>query len=160
LYEVDIQIDDAPPPLVPANNWDCHTYSSGLLNAPITDLTTVGFPLNAAVNGTVTHVSLYNLRLTHNWLSDVVFGLQAPDGTVESLFAFQDQGFFTWCGGGDCLISLDDRAQPGLIPPQFPNTPDAAYLPTRGSFAPFNGMSSAGEWTLLVTDQGPSGDFG
>ncbi len=158
-YDVDIQIDDAPPPPVTPNNWTCYSAASGPLEAPLGDLATFAFPLNVPQDGTVTHVSLQNVRLTHDWLSDISFGLQAPDGTVESLFDYDDYGFYTWCGGSDCLLSLDDRAQEGLVPPRFPTVGDT-YLPTRGSFATFNGKASAGDWKLLVTDDGPSGDTG
>ncbi|MCB0188449.1 MAG: proprotein convertase P-domain-containing protein, partial [Caldilineaceae bacterium] len=155
-YEIDIQIDAPPPPTPTPNNWSCTIYPSSDVPQPIDDLTTLASVVNVGANGTVTHVGLRDITLQHNALYQVSFGLTAPDGTTVDLFDF---GGRNGCGSGNCLLSLDDAAIDGLQPPDIPTTGDT-YRPNRGSFAPFIGTQSNGQWTFLVSDDGAAGEGG
>ncbi len=158
-YEVDIEITPPlPPPPVP-NNWTCTVYPSGDIPQPIDDLATMASTVNVPATGVVTRVSLRDITFEHGGLYDLTFGLGAPDGTQTELFAFNDYGFYTWCGGPNCQLSLDDWAIEGLAPPQFPND-GGVFRPSRSSFAPFNGKASNGVWTFYITDNGLSGGEG
>lgn len=150
-YEIDVRIIAPPPPTPTPNNWSCSVYSSSDIPKAIDDLTTIGSTVSVPVNGTVTHVSINDLNFVHGGLWNLSFGLGAPDGTLVDLFAFEEYGSYTWCGGSNCDLSIDDDAIEGLIPPQFPNT-GGTYRPSRNSFAPFAGKQSNGAWTLYVTD--------
>lgn len=154
-YEIDVQITAPPTPTPVPNNWSCSVYSSSDIPKVINDLSTIGSTVNVPVNGTVTHVSLNDLTFEHGGLSGLSFGLGAPDGTLVDLFAFNDYGFYTWCGGGNCQLSIDDDAVAGLKPP-FPLT-GGTFRPSRNSFAGFQGKASNGDWTLYVTDDNESG---
>lgn len=154
-YEIDVQISAPPAPTPVPNNWSCSIYNSSDLPKAIDDLTTIGSTVNVPVNGTVTHVSLNDLTFNHGGLYGLSFGLGAPDGTVTDLFAFDDYNFYTWCGGGNCQLSIDDDAIEGLEPP-FPPT-SGTFRPSRNSFAGFQGKASNGVWTLYVTDANESG---
>ncbi len=154
-YVIDVQIDAPPTPTPLPNNWSCTDYASSDIPHCIEDLTTLGSVVTAPISGTVTHVGFKDITFNHNALYDVGFGLRAPDGAVVDLFTFNDYGFYTWCGGGNCKLSLDDGAIAGLAPPQFPNN-GGSFRPSCNSFAPFNGKASNGVWTLLVNDTGLS----
>ena len=161
-YEVDVEIIPPPPPPPVPNNWTCTVYPSSDVPQPIDDLATMASTVNVPANGTVTRVSLRDITFDHGGLFDLTFGLAAPDGTQAQLFAFNDYGFYTWCGGSNCQLSLDDWAIEGLAPPQFPND-GGAFRPSRSSFAPFNGKPSNGVWTFYITDDGlsdPGGEGG
>ncbi|MBI1298362.1 hypothetical protein GC175_25795, partial [bacterium] len=155
-YEIDVQITAPPAPTPTPNNWSCSVYPSSDIPKAISDLATFSTVVNVPATGTVTHVSLNDLTLAHNRLGDLSFGLGAPDGTVVDLFAFEDYGDYSWCGGSNCLFSIADDAVAGLNPPQFPTTGDA-YRPSRNSFAGFVGKQSNGAWTLYITDDRASG---
>ncbi len=151
-YEVNIQVDPVPTPTPLPNNWSCTTYPSTDIPQPIDDLTTVGSTVSVPATGTVTHVGLRDITFDHGGLWNLSFSLGAPNGTVVDLFDFDATGnFYVWCGGSNCQMSLDDGAIPGLIPPQFPNN-GGTFQPNLSSFAPFNGLSSQGTWTLFLTD--------
>ncbi|NUM43532.1 MAG: hypothetical protein HUU38_02415 [Anaerolineales bacterium] len=150
-YEFDIQLDDAPTPTPLPDNWSCTVYPSGSLTLPIEPQSTIGSVINVPVAGTVTHVGIRDIIFDHGGLYGLNFGLGAPDGTTLDLFSFGATNQFpVWCGGPNCWLSLDDGAIPGLIPPQFPNT-GGTYQPNLSTFEPFNGLSSQGDWTLLIS---------
>jgi hypothetical protein len=152
-YEIDVQIDPVPTPAPRPNNWSCSIYPSSDVPQWIDDLATTTSTVNVPVNGTVTHVGLRDLTFRHGSLNDLSFGLAAPDGATIDLFAFNDYGYYDWCGSDsvNCHLSLDDAAIEGLIPPSPPNN-GATFRPSRNSFAPFNGKASSGAWTLFISD--------
>jgi hypothetical protein len=161
-YEIDVQITRAPARPTPPNNWTCTVYPSSDIPRRIEDLTTLASTVNVTASGPVTWVGLKDITFDHGGLGDVSFGLAAPDGAQVDLFAFDDYGFYTWCGGSNCQLSIDDWATEGLAPPQFPND-GGTFRPSRNSFAPFDGKASGGAWTLYVSDDGLSdlgGDAG
>jgi len=156
-YEVGVAITAPPTPTPTPNNWSCSVYPSSDLPKHIDDLTTLGSTVSVPGNGTITHIGINDLTFDHGGLGGLSFGLGAPDGTLVDLLAFEDYGSYVWCGGSNCQLSIDDDAQEGLAPPQFPNT-GGTYRPSRNSFAPFVGKASNGTWTLYVTDANESGD--
>jgi hypothetical protein len=161
-YEIDVQITPAPARPTPPNNWTCTVYPSSDIPRGIEDLTTLASTVNVTASGSVTWVGLKDITFDHGGLSDVAFGLAAPDGAQVDLFAFEDYGNYNWCGGSNCQLSIDDWAIEGLAPPQFPND-GGTFRPSRNSFAPFNGKASSGVWTFYVSDDGLSdlgGDAG
>ncbi len=151
-YEIDIEISPVPTPTPLPNNWNCTTYPSSNVPLHIDNLTTLRSLVTVPATGTVTHVGIKDLIFAHGHMTDLGFGLVAPDGTTVDLFYFDDysRSFFD-CGNSDCHLSIDDGAIEGLVPPQFPNDGNT-YRPTRNSFAPFNGKASNGSWKLLVSD--------
>jgi hypothetical protein len=150
-YEIDVRISAPPAPTPQPVNWNCSVYNSADIPKAIDDLTTIGSTLSVPVNGTVTHVGLRDVTLQHRLLTDLTFGLGAPDGTRVDLFAFEEVGRYFECGSGNCLFSLDDAAIEGLVPPN-PPTDGGTFRPSRNSFAPFEGKAGNGAWTLYVTD--------
>ena len=85
------------------------------------------------------------LNLEHTWDADLEVKLIAPDGTTEVIL-FEDIG-----SSGDNFTNtvLDDNASEAV------NTGSASFT---GSFSPqgllsdFNGLMSAGDWTLSIND--------
>ncbi|MFN8333457.1 MAG: LamG-like jellyroll fold domain-containing protein, partial [Saprospiraceae bacterium] len=150
-YEYNIEIVAPPAPTPLPNNWSCSVYPSSDIPKHIGDLMTLASTVSVPVSGTVTHIGLKDITFDHGGLWNLSFGLGAPDGTVKDLFAFDDYGFYTWCGGSNCKLSLDDAAQAGLHPPQFPNN-GGTFRPSRSALAEFNGKASNGTWTFYVTD--------
>ncbi|MBI1293418.1 hypothetical protein GC175_00485 [bacterium] len=150
-YEIDVRITAPPAPTPVPVNWSCSVYNSADIPKAIDDLSTIGSTLSVPVNGTVTHVGLRDVTLQHRLLTDLTFGLGAPDGTRVDLFAFEEVGSYFGCGSGNCLFSLDDAAIEGLVPPD-PPTDGGTFRPSRNSFAPFEGKAGNGAWTLYVTD--------
>jgi hypothetical protein len=138
-YEVDIQVDPVPTPTPLPNNWSCTTYPSSDIPLAIDDFTTLASTVTVPVTGTVTHVGIRDIIFDHDGLWELSFGLGAPDGTLVNLFSFgETSNSYTWCGGSDCHLSLDDGAIPGLLPPTFPND-GGTFQPNLSSFAPFEG---------------------
>ncbi len=161
-YEVDVEIIPPPPPPPIPNNWTCTVYPSSDVPQPIDDLATMASTVTVPASGAVTHVGLRDITFDHGGLYDLTFGLGAPDGAQVELFAFNDVGYYTWCGNSNCQLSLDDWAIEGLAPPQFPND-GGAFRPSRSSFAAFDGKASNGVWTFYITDNGlsdPGGEGG
>ncbi|MEZ4834199.1 MAG: hypothetical protein R2873_19815 [Caldilineaceae bacterium] len=155
-YDIDVRIDAPPTPTPTPNNWSCSVYAGTDIPKAIDDFTTIGSTLNVPASGTVTHVSIKDLTFDHGGLSGLSFGLGAPDGTAVDLFAFEDYGFYVWCGGSNCQLSISDDAIAGLKPPQFPND-GGTFRPSRNSFAGFVGKAANGAWTLYATDNNSSG---
>ncbi|MCB8990047.1 MAG: hypothetical protein H6665_05455 [Ardenticatenaceae bacterium] len=148
-YEIDITLDDAPTPTPTPDNWDCTIYPSGSFTMPIATNGTIGAVITVPTAGTVTHVGLRDITLNSNSLWSLNVGLGAPDGTAVNLSDMA--GANNWCGGPNCWFSLDDGAIPGLLMPPSPTT-GGTYPPSLGSFAPFNGGGSQGNWTLFISD--------
>jgi subtilisin-like proprotein convertase family protein len=84
------------------------------------------------------------LNIEHTFDADLDVVLIGPDGTTVELFS--DVG-----GGGDNFTNttLDDAASTSITAGSAPFT--GTFSP-EGSLADFNGLSSAGDWTLQITD--------
>ncbi len=85
------------------------------------------------------------LNIDHTWAADLEVKLIAPDGVTEVIL-FEDVG-----GSGNNFTNtvLDDNATEAI------NTGSAPFTGTfspQGSLSDFNGLMSAGDWTLSITD--------
>lgn len=84
------------------------------------------------------------LNLTHTFTGDLDIFLEGPDGTIVELST--DNG-----GSGDNMINttFDDDAADPITGGTAPFT--GSFRP-EGSLSDFNGLQSAGDWTLRITD--------
>jgi subtilisin-like proprotein convertase family protein len=107
--------------------------------------------INFADDFTISDVNV-TLNITHTWDSDLDVKLIAPDGVTEVIL-FEDVGL-----GGDNFIGtvLDDEAGTAITAGSAPFT--GTFRP-QGNLSDFDGMSSAGNWTLSITDD-TNGDGG
>ncbi|MEZ4828167.1 MAG: cadherin-like domain-containing protein [Bacteroidia bacterium] len=125
----------------------CHTYNAG--NLPI-NIPAFGAPLTvqSAIlitdNFNIADVNVNNLSITHSRINNLDVVLNGPGSVSVDLF----NGI---CNNNiaDFNLSLDDQASTATFP--CPPTTGASVRPV-DSLAVFNNMSSAGIWTLSVTD--------
>jgi len=83
----------------------------------------------------------------HTWTGDLDISLEGPDGTVIDLAAGSDD----ICGGESTADVIFDDDGPGFDCPGI-GAPATGVGPPASPLAGFNGKSSAGTWTLTVTD--------
>lgn len=116
----------------------------------IFDLTTVTSTLTIAEARTLVDINVF-IDITHTWNADLDVKLIAPNGTEVILF--EDVG-----GSGDNFSStiLDDSADTPIANGTAPFT--GTFSP-QGSLADFNGLNTAGDWTLVIHDDA-GGDTG
>jgi subtilisin-like proprotein convertase family protein len=128
----------------------CTTFTS--TNVPKT-ISATGSPtvnstlvIPAASGVTITDINVIGLVGTHTWISDLTVSLIAPTGKADTLF---DQ----ICNDGNQYqnfnISLDDQASTTTFP--CPPTGSLTVVPAF-PLSVFNGLSSAGTWTLRIKD--------
>ncbi|MGI8641635.1 MAG: carboxypeptidase regulatory-like domain-containing protein [Pyrinomonadaceae bacterium] len=110
----------------------------------------VNFRLDALAgcNNTIDNL---NASVTHTYLGDLKFKLISPEGTTVNLILNRGGG-----GNNYCTVTLDDEG----------GFPAASSIPTTGgvtgNFTPesplsaFNGQNANGNWTLNVSDVGPT----
>lgn len=104
----------------------------------------------------MTHVSINDLTFNHGGLYGLSFGLGAPDGTRPISLPLATTASIPGAVAATANSPIDDAAQEGLSPPNFPNTGDA-YRPAAVAL-PFNGKASNGACrTLYLTDDNESG---
>jgi subtilisin-like proprotein convertase family protein len=114
-----------------------------------------GSPLNASILVTdsldLAHVAVW-LIITHTNNRDLAVTLQSPAGTQVPLFSSDSLT-------GSNLIGtvFDDQAATPIISGTAPFT--GTYRP-EGNLAAFQGQSSSGTWTLLITDTMANGYTG
>ncbi len=91
------------------------------------------------------------VNLTHTWVGDIDIKLVGPDNSEVVLFDRHG-------GSGDNLTNtvFDDDASTDIASGAAPFT--GTFSPD-GSLADFNGLNSAGDWTLVITDNA-GGDGG
>jgi subtilisin-like proprotein convertase family protein len=135
-----------PFPLPPA------AYSSGNLNVPIPDLSTIEVPLAIADTGVVDDVNVH-VRLNHTFDGDLILTLIGPDGTSVNLASRNGgSGDNYGTGANDC------SGQPTIFDDSAPAPITAGTAPFAGSFQPveplaaFNGKPITGTWKLRVSD--------
>lgn len=131
--------------------FDTFATPSFTNSTPLTIPSTAAVTLTSTINvaGLTNFITDVNvtLNVTHTWVSDLAFVLEAPNGDFSILF--NQRG-----GSADNLINtvLDDSAASPI---------SAGVAPFTGSFRPetplsiFNGLSAAdanGTWTLTVFD--------
>jgi len=122
----------------------CNTYTSTDVPKSIPDLTTVTSTLNVGSSFALTDVNAGPLNITHTYDADLDVFLISPHGTRVELFT--DVG-----GSGDNFTNtvLDDECATSIASGAAPFT--GCYRP-EGSLSALDGQSSAGVWTLEVTD--------
>ncbi|MEL6923723.1 MAG: proprotein convertase P-domain-containing protein, partial [Bacteroidota bacterium] len=122
---------------------DCFEYTATDLPITIDDGPPGQISSQIVVNHDVniTDVNVKNLQGTHSYIQDLTFRLFSPSGTERILFQ-------NVCGSNDDFdLTLDDTGSTMTCPI---NT--AAVHQAQQSLSLYNGSSSAGTWTLFVTD--------
>ena len=125
-------------------NSACYTRTNDIENTIGPDIGVTTSVINMDQNAVITDVNL-TLNIEHTWDSDLDVKLIAPDGVTE-IILFEDVG-----GSGDNFINmvLDDDASTVISDGEAPFT--GSYSP-QGLLSDFNGLMSAGDWTLSITD--------
>ena len=132
------------PTPTPTGTAGCTTYTSTDVPKAIPDRTKITSTLNMGSGFTLTDVNAGPLNITHTYDSDLDVFLISPLGTRVELFT--DVG-----GSGDNFTNtvLDDECTTPITSGTAPFT--GCYRP-EGSLSALDGQSSAGVWTLEVTD--------
>ena len=89
------------------------------------------------------------LNIEHTWDNDLDIKLIGPDGVTEVIL-FEDVGSL---GDNFTNTTLDDDASQAIDEGSAPFA--GSYRP-QGSLSDFNGLMSAGDWTLSITDDAAS----
>ncbi|NJL74738.1 MAG: hypothetical protein HC892_06580 [Saprospiraceae bacterium] len=126
----------ASSPCTTYNNNTAVPIGAGPAN---TITSTINVP---AGTGTISDVNI-TLVGTHTYVSDLVFTLQSPSGTIVTLIANQ-------CTSEDNFnIKLDDQAANALACPISAGNTQRPQNP----LSVFNGQNPAGNWILTIADQ-------
>ena len=87
-----------------------------------------------------------SVDIQHTWVGDLDITLTAPDGTTT--VELMPSGT---CGNCDDMnVTFDDDAANPITGAAAPISGD--FQPASGSLSTFNGLQSAGDWTLTITD--------
>jgi subtilisin-like proprotein convertase family protein len=126
--------------------------SSGNLNVPLPDVSTVEVPLNVTDAGGVADVNV-RVRLNHTFDGDLSLFLVGPDGTTVDLSSRNGGGGDNFgTGANDC------SGQPTVFDDSAAAAITSGTAPFAGTFRPeqplavFNGKPMTGTWKLRVTD--------
>lgn len=118
---------------------------------------TVNSTLNFSVSGTITDVNL-TVDVVHTWNDDLILTLSSP--------SIAGQLLWTNCGGSsdNTTVTIDQQAgalstcpSTGTVSGTFLPTSGVAATPVAasGNLDAFNGSTSGGVWTLMVSDDSP-----
>ena len=121
----------------------CTTYNNNTAvpigTGPANTITTT---INVPTGGSISDVNI-TIVGTHTYVSDLVFTLQSPLGTIVTLIASQ-------CTSEDNFnIKLDDQAANALA---CPISAGNTQRP-QNRLSVFNGQNPAGNWILTIADQ-------
>ncbi|MDX2248792.1 MAG: M12 family metallo-peptidase [Bacteroidia bacterium] len=127
--------------------FPCQVFNAGNLplnipafGAPLTVQSVIIVPANLSL----ADVNVTNLDITHSWVNDLDVVLQGPGNITATLFSrICDEN------DEDFDLNLDDEAASGDFP--CPPVGGGTYRP-EDSLTVFDGINSAGIWTLKVTD--------
>lgn len=86
------------------------------------------------------------VNIEHTWVGDLQIKLIAPDGSTEVILV-DSQGF----NGDNFTNTVFDDDAPNSI--NSGSAPFTGTFSPQGSLADFNGLQSAGDWTLHILDQ-------
>jgi len=130
---------------VTVNNLDCNSTTNDtpeIIAATGTPIITS--TIDVAENTTITDINV-TVNIEHTWNEDLTITLTAPDNTTIVELT-SDNG-----GNSDNYINtvFDDDATDLITTGTGPFT--GSFQP-EGSLADFNGLSSAGTWTLTIND--------
>ncbi|MFN8442074.1 MAG: proprotein convertase P-domain-containing protein [Caldilineaceae bacterium] len=102
--------------------------------------------INVPTNFTISNVDILNFSLSHQYMNDLKVELLSPQGIPTLLFSTignaSSQGFVG--------TTFDDQAATSISSGQPPFS--GSYRPT-GPLYVYNGLTSAGQWRLRVTDK-------
>ena len=150
--------------------------SAGVLNADIVDNSGGGFAIpdnNAtgmtssiviAANETITDVDVTLFNTSHTWVGDLTVRLTSPNLTTADIMVRTGGGFgdstnidadYTFSDGGDDWWNAADIRSDSEV---IPGGTYAATTTGGGAVslaALFSGESTAGTWTLFVSDESP-----
>lgn len=127
-----------------------YVYQTGVINAPISDLSVTSIPLSIKSSALITKL-VVSLHIQHTWTSDLVVSLTSPSGKTITLISRRGGAGKDFAG----TVFSDEATVPI----------SAGVAPFRGVFRPeqalaaFRGDNTAGIWTLRVRDVAP-GDTG
>ncbi|MGG9971865.1 reprolysin-like metallopeptidase [Ferruginibacter sp. SUN002] len=128
----------------------CYTFVSQSPEVPkaIPAIGTITSALTIPIDSsaTITDLNVVGLVGTHNWITDLTFTLTGPNNTSVVLF---DQICNTGARFRNFSLNLDDQASTATFP--CPPIGNITVVP-QNLLSAFNGQSSAGTWTLTVTD--------
>jgi PKD repeat protein len=134
-----------------ANCTSCNTFASAqnlafaipdgagtdTAGAPLTHIINVPAGSNSMIDGLI-----FNVDITHTYINDLIITLKHPNGTTAVVVWDRD------CAGENNLdVTFEDGTDP-----------IACAGPTVGTYNPanplsvFNGLESAGDWTISITD--------
>lgn len=127
----------------------CNTIASA--DVPVT-ISASGSPAQytstitvTGATGVITDLNVLNIAGTHDWVQDLVFTLESPQGTTVELVNLNQV-----CGNQDDFdFNLDDAGTPGPLP--CPPVGGNTYQPDNALSA-FNGEDPNGTWTLTIQD--------
>lgn len=107
------------------------------------------------------------LALRHDWLGDLEVRLVAPDGRSTVLYTNESTepgGTRAWDivgiyadGASGSYFEDQVPSNSGFVPPTPPGLFTGGFVGPQGSLAGLAGQSTAGTWTLEVTDRANSG---
>ena len=122
---------------------------------------TLGTELPMQVGGDVVIEDLdVHLVLEHTWIGDLAFTLRSPAGTEVVLLDRPGVPPPFGCSNDDMDITFDDAS--GFDPEDYCAGTEPWYVGDAnpvGELSDFNGESTRGTWTLIITDMG-GGDMG
>jgi subtilisin-like proprotein convertase family protein len=117
------------------------------------DISSVGTPtvtstitIPAASGITITDLNVTGLIGTHNYVNDLTISLKGPNNVTRTLMSGVCEPFGQV---QDFNINFDDQAATATIP--CPPTDGSIVIPAQ-TLSVFNGLNSAGTWTLIITD--------
>ena len=127
---------------------NCEVYTSTQAPAaidPSLSFQEVDMLVSVPVTGEVLDVDVFNLDITHTYISDLRIRLIGPDGAQFSTLADRP------CGDqDDILASFDDEAAAAALP--CPATEGGFYQVDSRPLSNFDGREAGGDWTLRVQD--------
>ena len=118
------------------------TYTAGSLPQDISSGSTTSSIITVTDTFSISDVNVSNLNISHTFINDLRVLLTSPSGAEVAIL---DQV----CAGEDnILVNLDDEGASSL---PCPPTDGDSYQPSN-ALSSFDGQSSAGNWTLSVSD--------
>lgn len=102
--------------------------------------------LNIPTGGTIADVDVVGVKITHNYLNDIMVNLQSPAGTSVVLFENKCSS------NSNATYNFNDEAASANFPCPANGTINLRPLQ---ALSAFDGQSSTGTWTLSVSDRFP-----
>jgi subtilisin-like proprotein convertase family protein len=153
--------DNTAPTIVcigqPATLTDSESTVSGAVIDGSSDVVSV---LSITADETITDLNV-NLDISHTWVGDVIVTLESPAGTVVTLMdqpGVPDSAF--GCSEDDILATFDDEGTNPVEDECNVGPAIGGVVIPQEMLSAFDGESTAGDWTLTVSDAEPAFDDG